>query len=350
MTSCPKCETQLHDGTVRCPLCGMPLELRKFRPDPARPDPVLDPLLDRFERDEPVHFCPDCLNEFAPGQKQCRKCSVPLARSVRSAYEGSLQERPVWELGQRVAQGPPAVPRDLVRVRVAQGLEEAKVCLEELRFVGVEAYPGSDSLDPFDDHDAVGIYVRPGDREAASYLVTGLRPDDPLTRPASEELSARDHIVETAKGYLAFGKFRDARRWLAVLEDDGEAKVLAVRALLLGGDVRAAEREARQAAAVVAEDRFRGRLLAMAGLIAALAPDGAPFGKGANLPAAASDLEKAVTLTPRLAEAGKTRVDVLEALGRDVDVAAELRRLDTLNPNLLSRDGPYRRLRDTGRS
>ena len=345
MIPCPKCDAQVHDGTRRCPLCGTPIAVGGFRPE-RRADPVIDPMLDLFERDEMVRSCEDCLNEFVESRKACRGCGRPLQRCVRSEYERILVERPLRELGDSVAAGPPLLPRDLVRVKIAVGLDEAHAILEELQFIGLEPVAGSDTLDPFTEPEHIGIYVRGGDREAASYLIDGVRPADPLARPPSnEEVDVRGRVLERARGYGAIGKYRDALRELELLEDDGDALALAAELLLRSGNVRAAERHAQEAAGSIPLERERGWLLAQAGLMKALGHDGTPFGQGCDLPAAATLLSSAVELSPRLLRVGKVRAEIAHARGDRETLAATLHALERVNANLFGRDGWWRELK-----
>jgi len=321
-----------------------------FRP-PRRADPIVDPLADLFERDELVRYCDDCVNEFVESQKTCRPCRRPLIREMRSEYERVLMSRPLREMGESVAEGPPRVPGDLVRIKIAQGLAETHAILDELRFIGVEPVAGSDSLDPFTDPERIGIYVRAEDRAAASYLVHGIRLADPLERPptAAEE-DVRERILERARGFGAIGKYRDALRTLEVLEDDGEALALGSELLLRSGNVRAAERHAEAAAKSRPVDRERGWLLAQAGLMKALGHDGTPFGAGADLETAAEHLECAVKLAPRLLRVGKIRAEIAEVRRDRATLQEELDRLERFNPNLFGRDGGWRAMRTRSRS
>ncbi len=342
MVNCPKCDAVLHEGSRRCPLCGTPISLLGFRPDPKRKaDPVVDPMLSLFERDEVVRYCPECVNEFIDSQKSCRFCRVTLHRARRTDYERDLLSRPLTELGTLVAEGPPRVPPDLVRVKVCQGLEEAQRCLEELRFVGLEPVSGSDSLDPFDEPEAIGIYVRAADREAATFLITGLKARDPMLDPPGREPVS---TLERVRALGALGKFKDALRLIAQEDASAEMRTLEADLLLRCGRVRTAQRRALEAGADDhLPDRARGALLAQAGLFLALGHDGTPFGEGADSAGAAAVLEEATELAPRLLRAGKVRAEVLQSMGSKPLLRKEMRRLERVCPNLIARDGVWRR-------
>lgn len=309
-------------------------------------------MLDLFERDEMVRYCDDCLNEFVESGRstrspaRCRPCGRPLRREVRSEYERLLTERPLQEIGDAVAQGPPSVPRDLVRVKVARGLDEANAILEELRFIGLEPVPGSDTLDPFTDPELIGIYVRSADREAATYLIEGVKPADPLARPPRpSDPDAREQVLIRARSFGEIGKYRDALRELEALPGDGDALALASDLLLRSGNVRAAERHAETAAGTISVDRERGWLLAQAGLMKALGHDGTPFGAGSDLAVAAERLERAVALAPRLLRVGKVRAEIAWRASDRAGLARALDDLERVNPNLFGRDGWWRSLR-----
>ena len=314
-----------------------------FRPDSKRKvAPIIDPMLNLFDRDDSVRYCTDCVNEFTESQRTCRGCRRPLERDLRRAYERLLLSRPLRELGDVVAAGPPRVPADLVRVKIARGLDEARKFLDELRFIGLEPVPGSDALDPFNDPESIGIYVRAMDREVATYLLQGLKPPDPFARPPERARDPRADALDAARTFGAFGKYTDALRILERLGEDGEALALAAEMLLLAGRVRAAERHAMEAAGARVPDRDRGCILAQAGLMKALGHDGTPFGEGADLTGAAPVLAEAAALAPRVLRAGKVRAEVLDALGDREGLARELRRLERLNVNLVGRDGVWR--------
>lgn len=348
MTNCPKCETRLRGDAVRCPVCGTPVALSGFRPDPDRKaDPVLDPMLDLFERDEKVPICPECLSEFREDKKRCKTCRRPLDRVLRTEYHRRLDHRPIRDLGEAIAAGPPRVPKDLVRVHVAHGLEETEALLQELAFVGLEPWPGSDSLDPFDDPGAIGIYVREPDLEAARYLVDAWSPADSLDLPPDEVRRTPRTPVEEAQEWIGFGKYEEALRVLERTGERGAAATMRVDAALKAGKVLTAGRIAcDEARAEGIDDLDRGRLLTQAGIITALAADGAPFGEGADAELARGFLEDARDLAPRHIQAGKALVEILEHLGDKEALIAELRRLDRVCPNLFGHQGPFREIHD----
>ncbi len=346
MIRCPKCDADVTRHAVRCPLCATPLGLKGFLGAGERsPDPIVDPLLDYFERDEVLHVCSSCGNEFRDDQKVCRRCRVPLIRERRSVYRRRLHEQPIRELAQRITSGPPPVPRDLVRVRIAPDLEAARAAEEELRGVAVEAWLGSDTLDPFDTPLAVGIYVRAADRDAATYIVAGIRPQDPFARPAPKAPDPRAAGLARAQGYLEIGKFRDAARLATSLGADAEAAALAATAQLRAGRLRDAEATLRAAEASAAGPA-RGRLSALLAIVHALGLDGTPFARGADPKSARERAAAAVRLAPRDLFVLKVDVEILAALGDRAALRAALARLEALNPNLLAEDGPFRDLRN----
>ena len=345
---CPKCDAQLRRGARRCPVCGTPLDVGRFRPGiSGEGDPLIDPLLALFEQEEPVHCCPTCINEYPDHHKRCRRCGdVDLRVLDRAEHEAELIRLPLRELGTRAAQDPPRVPADLVRVRISPDLGDARACLEELRFLGLEAVGGSDSLDPFDDPARIGIYVRPHDREAAEYLLSGFRPPDPLTLPP-DRTPVHATRLGAMRGYFDLGKYRQVVLLAAAAPPSVAAAELAVNSLLMSSRKREAGIRALDAARALGEGSpASGRLLARAALIAALGHDGAPFAQGSDLAEARRLAEEAVALAPREVFAGKVLVEVLEVLGDRDALRRELRRLDRINPNLCARSGPFRTLRD----
>jgi hypothetical protein len=300
-----------------------------------------------FERHDLVVYCPDCLNEYREDQKRCRPCGLDLKQERRSRYEAVLRDRPVWDLGTKVAAGPAPLPPDLHRVKIVDRLEEAQHALEELRFVGVEAWAGSDVLDSFDAPQKVGLYVRAPDRVAAEYVLGGLRAPDPLDRPPGPRRTARDEALDRGRGYLELGKFRAALRLAQALEPDPEAVLLASLALLHAGRMREAAAHAEAAAGTSVPPVHRARLLARAATAKALGHDGTPFGAGAELASARKLCEEAVRLAPRVVENGKVHAEILDAAGDAPALREEIHRLARLCPNLIALDGPWRRMRDS---
>src|SRR5436190_18144436 len=137
-TRCPKGEAHVREGTRQCPMCGMPLSVMAFEPpEPVEGEPVLDPLLGLFERDEPTRVCPSCKNEFLSNLKTCGACGEVLQVIPRSMFEAQLRWRPVFDRGSRVAKGPEELPRDLIRVHACKDPEEARARIKEVRFMGV---------------------------------------------------------------------------------------------------------------------------------------------------------------------------------------------------------------------
>jgi hypothetical protein len=352
---CPKCEADVREGARRCPMCGMPLTGMAFEPsEPVEGEPIVDPLLGLFERDEPTRVCPSCWNEFASDLKRCGGCGVVLKVLPRSRFEASLRFRPIADRGEKVSQGPEALPRDLILVHVCRDPDEARFRVKEFRFMGVRAWTGSDALDAAPDPSRIGLYVRPPDHEAAKYLLAGAgKPKDDRSGP--DRRDARQKALDLARAYFELGKYKQALALVRDLKGDPEADDLASEALLRSGAVREAERAAAAAAEATPPGPQRGRLLQNAGVFAALGNDGAAFGAGARPDVARSRLELATAQAPRLLEAGKALVEVFRAAREDALALAELRRLGRLNANLLALDGPFRswheelRLKETTR-
>ena len=148
--------------------------------------------------------------------------------------------------------------------------------------------------------------------------------------------------LDLARAYFDLGKFKQTLALLRDQQGDPEVDDLASEALLRSGAVREAERAAAAASEATPPGPARGRLLANAGVFAALGHDGTPFGAGARPDVARSRLAQATAEAPRLLEAGKALVEVLREARADAAALAELRRLGRLNPNLLALDGPFR--------
>jgi hypothetical protein len=351
-TRCPKCEAHVREGARQCPMCGMPLSVMAFEPPaPVEGEPVVDPLLGLFERDEPTRVCPSCGNEFLSNLKACGGCGETLRVMPRSHFEAQLRFRPVFDRGSRLAKGPGEHPRDLIRIHACKDPDEARARLKEFRFMGVRVWTGSDALDASPEIAKIGLYVRPADHESAKYLLEGAPkppPDRPGSRPAPR--TPRERLLDLARGYFELGKFKQTIALLRELPGDPEADDLASEALLFSGAVREAERAAVAAADAAAGGAGRGRLLMNAGVFAALGNDGTPFGPGSRIAAARERLAGAAAAAPRLLDAGKALVEVLHAAKEDHAALAELRRLSKLNPNVLALDGWFRSLHEELRS
>lgn len=323
-------------------MCGMPLTVMAFEPsEPLEGAPLVDPLLGLFERDEPTRVCPSCWNEFASDLKRCGACGEVLKVVPRSRFEASLRFRPIGDRGEKVAKGPEALPRDLLLVHVCRDPDEARARVKEFRFMGVRAWTGSDALDAAPDPSRIGLYVRPPDHEAAKYLLAGApKPKDDRSGP--DRRDARRKTLDLARAYFDLGKFKQTLALVRDQKGDAEVDDLASEALLRSGAVREAERAAAAASEATPPGPARGRLLANAGVFAALGNDGTPFAAGARPDVARSRLQQATAEAPRLLEAGKALVEVLREARADAAALAELRRLGRLNPNLLALDGPFR--------
>lgn len=347
MTRCPKCERRLAPGSGSCPDCGTPLDLGGFgAPSRDEGTPLKDPLLEAFEQDALLRSCPVCLNEFTLEARTCRHCGgIPLVKEPASSYEARLVRRPVTDLGEEVAAGPPRLPADLVRVHIADDVHEARALREELAFMGLDVHLGSDSLDPFPDPSKIGVYVRAGERTTAAYVIEGFRPPDPLDRPPEGETSRRDEVLAEARRHHDLGKYRRTLQLLEVLRGDVEGETLAVEALLRAGLRRSAVTRAREASGIHAAGSLgAGRMLALTGIVEALGDEGHAFGGGSEPEAARSTLTEAWRVAPRLVLAGKALVEVLDHLDRDRELAEAFRRLERVSPNLLVRSGPFREM------
>jgi tetratricopeptide (TPR) repeat protein len=241
--------------------------------------------------------------------------------------------------------GPESVPKDLVRVRIAKDLEECEICLRELQFVGLDPWPGSDSLDPFDTPGAIGIYVRREDLEAARFLVGGKRPLDPLTRPQKKKETGRDPNLIQGEAYLELGKYKEVIRRLSPLDQDAEAQKLVSDAYLRSGRLKEAIGHAHHALSLLAGQSWAESLfLVQLGVSFALGYDGTPFGRGSNLVECCARLEAASVKAPRDLRIGQMLLEVYENQGRKRAARSEFERLKNVNPNLLAVDGWYRDL------
>lgn len=342
---CPKCETDVRSGARRCPLCGTPLRLEGFKP--GKPDegaPVVDPLLDLFERDEIVRMCPRCLAEHVTESKACRSCRIALVPTTREAMEASILQKPVESRSLRATAPPQKVPADLVRIHVCAGPDEASRRLAAMKFLAIDVWMGSDSLDADPDPALIGMYVRRHDVTVARYILEG--PDavaeDPFARAERVVPDARARVLATARAYLEFGKFRRVIEMLEPLDVDPEAQDLVAEALLGRGRIRDAERRSERAMAHLPPGPGRARAHFLGGVLAALGHDGRLKSEGARLDVAVERLSVATTESPRDLEAGKALVEVLVLAGRHAHAARELDRLRRVNANLTGLDGWWR--------
>ncbi|HYC76470.1 MAG TPA: hypothetical protein VEI02_02475 [Planctomycetota bacterium] len=342
--TCPKCETALREGTRRCPMCAAPLTDDLFRPrERTEGDPITDPLLELFERDEPVRHCPECLNEFLGHVKRCAGCRRDLSVLARSRYEAVLLARPVADRGAAVLAAPRKRTAGMRRVAVLEDAERASAMIAEFRALGVQAWPGDDASEPAADDPQVALYVREPDLSTADYLLGGRPPPSTASRPGED---ARSRDLRAARLYHRFGRFRRALALASRHAGDAEADALAYDALADGGAMREAERRAAAASDAAAPGAERAARLFSAGVFAALGNDGAPFGPGANVDVALARLKAAAVEAPRRLDVGKAIVEVHAARRKDADTLDECRRLARLNPNLFARDGWFSTLFD----
>jgi Double zinc ribbon len=342
---CPKCETDVRAGARRCPLCGTPLRLEGFKPGKAEEgEPVVDPLLELFERDEIVRMCPRCLCEHVTTAKTCRGCRIDLVPTTRDVMEATILERPVESRSLRATAPPPKVPADLVRIHVCAGPEEAARRLAAMKFLAIEVWMGSDSLDADPDPALIGMYVRRHDVTVARYILEGpdAAAEDPFTRAERVVPDARARALATARAYLKFGKFRRVIEMLEPLDVDPEAQDLMAEALLGRGRIRDAERRAERAMQELPPGPGRARASFLGGVLAALGHDGRLKSDGARLDVAVERLMASAREAPRDLEAGKALVEVCVLAGRNADAARELDRLRRVNANLTGLDGWWR--------
>jgi hypothetical protein len=336
---CPKCETAVRDGTRRCPLCATPLRTGLgSEPREETGAPIVDPLLDLFARDEMVRTCSWCRNEFTAEAKRCKPCGSATIFVARSKYAADLVARPIGDRGRVIAAGPAIPARELRRAKTCLDADDAAILLEEFRAYGVDAWAGTDAMEPLADDDAVGVWIRLADWSAADYLISGVR----VTRAERpRDVDGRAADLRRAKLYLGFGRWRRAAALAGKYPGDVAAEELVAEALLGAGRVREADR--RAAAARADDAKSAARLKLLAGATAALGNDGTPFGAGSDPHAAAARLEEALAREPRFCDAGKALVETRVALGRVAAAREELRRLARLNPNLCAHDGWFRR-------
>ncbi len=335
---CPKCETSVREGTRRCPFCTTPLRSGlASEPREETGAPILDPLLELFSRDEMLRACPWCRNEFTHDAKRCKPCGNAVALLPRSKFTAGLLGRPIGDRGRAIAAGPAIPARELRRVKTCTDADDAEVLLDEFRAYGVDAWPGTDAMEPYADADPVGVWIRDADLVAADYLISGVRVS---RKPPPVDPDRRTGDLRRARIYLSFGRWRRAASLAGGYPGDVEAEELVVESMLGAGRVREADRRAEAARAV--ESKSAARLKLLGGLTAALGNDGSPFGTGADLAAAATRLGAATKLEPRFLDAGKALVEVLIGAGRRPAASDELRRLSRLNPNLCALDGWFR--------
>lgn len=335
---CPKCETSVREGTRRCPLCTTPLRSGLgSEPREETGAPILDPLLELFSRDEMLRACPWCRNEFTHDAKRCKPCGSVVVPLARSKYAAGLTGRPIGDRGRVIKAGPAIPARELRRVKTCVDADDAAVLLDEFRAYGVDAWAGTDAMEPYADAEPVGVWIRDADLTAADYLISGVRVS---RKPPPVDPDRRTGDLRRARIYLSFGRWRRAVLLAGAYPGDVEAEELVVEAMLGAGRVRDADRRAEAAHAT--EPKAAARLKLLGGVTAALGNDGVPFGPGGDLVAAESRLRTATALQPRFLDAGKALVEVLIGAKRPQAAAEELRRITRLNPNLCAQDGWFR--------
>ena len=342
MVRCPKCDSTWKLGAKRCPLCGAPLDLEERPSERRRAEPLIDPLLDLFDQTEIVHFCPQCGNETQSKRAGCRPCGLPLLSDDRVVYAEGLIEPPIEVFGTRLAAGPEKTPKDLMLVGVASSFEEAEAWLREFRFLSLEVWPGSDSLDALDRQGQLALFVRSPDQLAARYVIEHVRAADPLDRPSAPPPPPRDQALFRSGKWRSFGKLREAARELEPYLQDASVLPRFLELRLASGRHREVEERAQLALKEPLSREAHAHLLEVAGLGAALAPDGRPFGKGAKVDLASDRLGQATRLTPRSLRRGKMWCELLRVQRADSKLRTELDRLRRLNTNFLAADGPFR--------
>jgi hypothetical protein len=177
-------------------LCGTPLRLEGFKPGKSDEGaPVVDPLLDLFERDEDradVPAVPRRTRDRIEGVSQLPH--RPRADHPRG--HGGFDSAEARRIAQPARDGPaPKVPADLVRIHVCAGPDEASRRLAAMKFLAIDVRMGSDSLDADPDPALIGMYVRRHDVTVARYILEG--PDavaeDPFARARSASCPTRVH-------------------------------------------------------------------------------------------------------------------------------------------------------------
>ncbi len=256
----------------------------------------------------------------------------------------AILERPIDERSRKSTAPPAKVPADLVRVYVAAGPDEATRRMDAMRFLGIQVWPGSDSLDADPEPTTLGLYVRRHDLTVARYVIEGPEPDAPdlFERAAEVRADARTKALGIARAYLGFGKFRRVIEMLEPLAVDPEAQDLIAGALLGCGRIREAERRAEAACAQLPPGAGRARAKFLAGVIAALGHDGTIRGAGSRLDVAVSRLTESAAESPRDLEAGKALIEALLLASRFDDALRELNRVRLVNANLTGLDGYWR--------
>jgi hypothetical protein len=328
---CPKCETSLREGTRRCPICGSPL---RFDARPAPPEvgePVSDPLISLFDRDEMVKSCPECRNEFAREAKRCSPCRRDLRSEPRSRYAADLVERPIATAAAAATAAPPPPPKDSRKLRTCADVDEADAFVAELRVYGVDAWVADDAAEPDADAFEVDVYARADDVAAADYVLSVGKSFAPPN--GGVDPSARDEILRRASAYLAHGRLRVAAALAAKLPGDPFAEETVAAAYLRCGRARDAERRAADAGAASADPTAAARLFRVAGVA---------FGKGARPRDALVYFDASLAARPRDLASHKALFEVLTATGAAAEAAEEVKRLRRLCPNLLATDGWFR--------
>ncbi len=289
----------------------------------AHPQPILDPELELFERDDGLLTCLSCLREHREDARRCRLCASPLVRMSRARWRLALECEPVADLRRQLQEGLPRLPASLECLGEFMDPFAAEAAQRELLNFGVQAFIGHDAIDPAGPPFITRLWSRPGDAATARYLTGPLERGDPASPAADDEGRARS--------FLRHGKWRDALA-LATREPRREALApIAAEALLkLGRPAEAARALAADipgAGAAVQAERYFQRALhhALSGAAAL----------------ALADLHAAAALAPYRLAIAQARVELLRERGSSEDLRAALAVMKAISPAALGGGGPF---------